>query len=129
MFELIKKLIQEGDGKPKAKDIITKLEGTQRLLYTDPSDPYESIYIRAKIQDGLLTVTDSECEHGPDGGWSHEILAFDKSNTQKAIAMLLERNNDPFDALSSMLSYENRTQVFRNLCKSKGIKYKNMFSF
>ena len=81
------------------KDFITKLEGTERLLYSDPSNPYESIYIEAKIRDGMVTVTDSECEHGLDSGWSHEILAFDKINTEKAISILLERNNDPFEVL------------------------------
>lgn len=53
----------------------------------------------------MLTVTDSECEHGLDSGWLNEILAFDKINTEKAISMLLERNNDPFEVLQ---------MVFRN---------------
>ena len=119
---------QVGRDTPTVKDILAKFEGKERLLYSDPSNPYESIYIKAGIKNGLLTVTDSECEHGPDGGWSYERLVFDKINTEKALFMLLEKNSDPFDALKSMLTYKNRTQIFQNMCKSRGIRYENLFS-
>lgn len=114
---------------PTIKDIITSYEGTEKLLYSDPSNPYESIYIRAKIKDGLLTVIDSECEHAPDGGWSHRILAFDKINTEKAFLMLLEKDHDPFKAIKDMLSYSERTGTFREACDKRGIKYKNTLAF
>ncbi len=114
---------------PTVKDVITAYEGTEKLLYQDPGNPYESIYIRAKVSDGLLTVTDSECEHGPDGGWSHRTLEFDKMNTEKVFLMLMERNPDPFGALKGMLSYQDRTGIFREMCDSRGIKYRQTLSF
>lgn len=114
---------------PKLNDIITSLEGTDRLIYSDSDNPYESIYIRAKIKDGLLTVTDSECSQGPGGGWSHRTLKFDGINTQKVFMLLLERNDNPLAALKDMVNYQDRTRVFRELCNEKGIEYKNLMAF
>lgn len=114
---------------PSVKNIIAAYEGKERLLYSCPDNPYESIYISAKISDGLLTVTDSECEHGPDGGWSHRTLAFDKVNTEKVIGILTENDPDPFTALKNMINYHDRTRAFRNMCDSRGIVYKNTLSF
>ena len=110
-------------------DIIDKYEGTEELLYSDPSNPYESIYIRAKFSNGQLTVTDSECEHAPDGGWSHRILEFDKGNTENAVLMLIEKDPDPFKALKSIISYQDRTGIFREMCDRREIKYKETFAF
>lgn len=108
---------------------ICSFEGKERLLYSDPTNPYESIYIRAKISDGKLTITDSECEHGPDGGWSRRIITFDKQNTIKAIALLMENNTDPLQALKKMLGYNERTMLFREACVTAGIEFKNQLSF
>jgi hypothetical protein len=111
------------------KNIISKYEGTEKLLYSDQSNPYESIYIRAKISNGLLTITDSECEHGPDGGWSHRTLTFDKINTELALKMLQKKSHNPFKALKGMLNYNDRTKVFQEMCDSHGIKYRNTLTF
>ena len=111
------------------REIIAKYEGTEKQLYSDPGNPYESIYIEAKISDGLLTVTDSMCEHGPDGGWSYRTLSFDRSNTEKAVAMLLENDPDPFQAMKCMLSYADRTRTFQKMCESRGIVFTNTLSF
>ena len=113
----------------KLQSLLHSLEGRESLLYSDDRNPYESIYIRAKIKNGLLTVEDSECEHGPDGGWSFRILAFDAENTKKALALLTEQNKDPFQGLKNMLSYTERTSAFRRACKERGISYKNTLSF
>ena len=81
---------------------ISEREGLEVQLYSDPSNPYESIYIKAKITDGALTVTDSECGHAPYGSWSHRIIRFDRENTEKVFAFLLEQNDDPYRALARM---------------------------
>lgn len=109
--------------------VISGYEGIEKLLYSDPDNPYESIYIRAKITNGALTVTDSECEHAPDGGWSHRIISFDRINTEKVFSFLLEKNSDPFRALSGMFSYNDRTRLFRKECDARGIAYKNQLAF
>ena len=111
------------------QDIIAASEGTEKLLWSCPDNPYESIYIHAKIENGLLTVTDNECEYGPDGGWSYRTITFDGDNTVKAISALMERDPDPFRALKRMLSYKDRTRVFLDLCDSRGIRYTNTLSF
>lgn len=110
-------------------DILAMYEGKEELLYSNSDNPYESIYIKAKIEDGQLTITDSECDHSPDGGWSHRTLEFDKANTEKVFSMLVERNSNPFKALKIMMSYKNRTKIFRDKCDQRGIKYKSMVSF
>ena len=110
-------------------DVITSYEGTEEMLFSTPKNPYESIYIRAKISNGILTVTDSECEHAPDGGWSHRILEFDENNTEEVFRMLLEINPNTFIALKNMFNYQDRTEVFRKKCDERGIEYKNMLSF
>lgn len=107
------------------KQWISDSKRTDKLLYSDPRNPYESIYISAKIIDGKLTVTDSECEHGPDGGWSHRIISFDEENTEKGFAFLLDRNADPFQALADMLSYKARTADFLDACNAKEICFEN----
>ena len=111
------------------KEVITSYEGTEEILFSTPNNPYESIYIRAKISNGILTVTDSECEHAPDGGWSHRILEFDENNTEEVFRMLLEINPNPFIALKNMFNYQDRTEVFRKKCDEREIEYKNMLSF
>ena len=77
------------------KKTIASYEGVKRLLYSDDSNPYESICIYAEVTKGSLTVTDSECEHGPDGGWSHGYYVFDEENTQKVFMLLMERDPNP----------------------------------
>ena len=114
---------------PEVKDVITTYEGTEKLLYSDASNPYESIYIRAEIRNRSLTVTDSECDHGPDGGWSHGTYTFDEENTEKVIFFLLEKNPDPFMAMESMMTYEDRTRVFAKMCDEKGIIYTHTLEF
>ena len=114
---------------PTVSEMIAMYEGTEKQLYSDPGNPYESIYIKAKISDGLLTVTDSECEHGPDGGWSFRTLLFDRVNTEKVFEMLLERDPDPFQAMKAMLSYADRTRTFQKMCESRGIVFTNTLSF
>lgn len=111
------------------KSTISAKEGTEKLLYSDPDNPYESIYIRAKVSEGLLTVIDSECEHAPDGGWSHRILSFDSRNTEAVFAFLLEMDHDPYRALAGMLSYNSRTGEFRKKCDARGIEYENKLAF
>ena len=106
------------------KQHIADNEGVKKLLYSDPSNPYESIYIEARIVNGALSVTDSECEHGPDGGWSHVTTSFDEENTEKVFTFLLERNADPFQALAKMMSYRSRTSDFLEVCDKRGIVYK-----
>ena len=58
-------------------------EGRKDLLFSTPDNPYESIYIYAEIKRGCLVITDSECDHAPDGGWSHQVITFDAGNTEK----------------------------------------------
>ena len=111
------------------KKLIASYEGTDKLLYTDPGNPYELIYIRAKVSDGMLVVTDSECEHGPDGGWTFRTLCFDKPASEKVFIMLLEINPDPFRAMAGLFNYNDRTQVFREMCDKRGIEYKDTLSF
>lgn len=33
-----------------------------------------------------LTVTDSECDHPPDGAWSWRTIQFDQENTRKVFS-------------------------------------------
>lgn len=110
-------------------DIVIQHEGKNVLLYSDPSNPYESIYIRAKIENGCLTVTDEEIEHGPDGGSSCRILTFDKENTKKVMALLSFGGADPFAALKAMMGYEQRTRVFTDSCTKLGIVFDNSLWF
>lgn len=104
-------------------------EGSESLLYSDPSNPYESIYIRARVVHGVLTVIDSECEHGPDGGWSHKTITFDRENTEKVFAFLLDMSYDPFRALARMIDYNDRTGHFLEVCDELGIRYESRWSF
>ncbi|MBR1759114.1 MAG: NAD(P)H-dependent oxidoreductase [Lachnospiraceae bacterium] len=105
------------------------MDRKEELLYSDPSNPYESIYIHAKIEDDCLTVVDSECEHGPDGGWSYRIITFDRENTVKAIDFLSQGGRDPFATLQRMLGYEQRTRKFREACDERGIQYQDRLAF
>ena len=105
------------------EQFISTFEGRESLLYSDPSNPYESIYIRAGVKNGELTITDSECEHAPDGGWSHLMITFDKMNTQKVFLFLLKKNPNPFAALQSMFNYTDRTRMFQQACKDRGIQF------
>ena len=108
---------------------IASLEGRDDLLFSTPDNPYESIDIYAKVRHGCLTITDSERDHGPDGGWSHGTLAFDEENTVKAIALLCESNSDPFQALQDMLDYSKRTRTFRDACTERGIQFEMTLAF
>ena len=120
---------KKGEFMSDIEKLIASYEGTDKLLYTDPGNPYESIYIRAKVSDGMLVVTDSECEHGPDGGWTFRTLSFDKPASEKVFIMLLEINPDPFRAMAGLFNYNDRTQVFREMCDKRGIEYKDTLSF
>ncbi len=113
----------------RIRGLVSSLEGKESMLYSDPGDPYESIYIRARVAGGALTVTDSECEHGQDGGWSHRILVFDGENTEKVFAFLSDMDPDPFRALSGMLDYRNRTRTFREACSARGIEFRDQLAF
>ena len=98
-------------------------EGRKDLLFSTPDNPYESIYIYAEIKHGCLVITDSECDHAPDGGWSHQVITFDAENTEKAFSLLCERNADPFLALADTFSYEERTRPFLADCRQRGVEY------
>lgn len=111
------------------KETVAKYEGYEKTLFEDPSNPYESVYIRAEVSGGKLTVTDSECEHGPDGGWTHRTFLFDKENTEKAFAFLTEQGTDPFVKLSGMIDGNVRTRRFTEACDERGIEYLSRFSF
>lgn len=107
--------------------LIADYEGKRYTLYEDPYNPYESIYIRAAFENGCMVLTDDEYEHGPDGGWSCEAMEFDRENTRKVIAVLLERGYDPLAVLKSMLSYEQRTRTFKKLCEERDIPFIRKF--
>lgn len=111
------------------KTLIASLDGQEKLLFSDPANPYESIYIRAAIFRGMLLVTDSECEHGPDGGWSHRTISFDGENTEKVLAFLRSRDSDPLRALAQMVGSSVRTRRFTDECDRRGIKYERRLSF
>lgn len=104
--------------------LIASMEGKDYLLYTADGNPYESIYIRAKVENGCLTITDSEFEHAPgDGAWATRII-FDEVNTRRVFAFLTEVSEDPIKELSGMISYRNRTRVFLAYCEARGIEWK-----
>ncbi|MBR5344596.1 MAG: hypothetical protein IK127_02055 [Clostridia bacterium] len=105
------------------EQLIASLDNTGHLLYSCPDNPYESIYIRAKISEGSLTITDEESEHAPGGGSSLEELKFDTMNTQKVFLFLLEIDPNPYLALSSMMSYMQRTKVFQAACQVRSIQF------
>ncbi len=98
-------------------------EGRKEMLYSDPSNPYESIYIRASVTGGRLTIDDDECEHGPDGGWSYKSLKFDKENTRKLLAILSAGNRDPFQVLKGMVGYQQRTRLIEDKCQEWDIVF------
>lgn len=115
--------------KDRIRELISSFEGTEKLLFSDPSNPYESIYISAYVYQGCLTVKDSECEHAPDGGWTHILVSFDRENTEKAFAYLSVIDPDPFRALARLVDYHNRTELFKEGCTKRGIQYETRFSF
>ena len=108
---------------------IMQSEGSEELLYSDESNPYESVCIRARIFGGALTVIDSECSHGPDGGWSHRILSFDRSGTEQVFDFLLDMLPSPFAALKRLVGYNDRTQRFAEECEKRGIAFESRWSF
>ena len=108
--------------------LISSCEGKEKRLYSDSGNPYESIEITARVSDGMLTVTDSECEHGPDGGWSCRTLTFDRVNTQRLSLLLAGVHPDPFRALSSMIDCAERTDRLLRQCRSSDIQYRDDLS-
>ena len=104
-------------------------EGKEEILYPDPNNPYESCEIRARIVGGALTINDSECGHAPDGGWSHRTIVFDRENTEKVFAFLLDACYDPFRALKNMINYNDGLIPFLDACNERGIKYESRWSF
>ena len=113
----------------KVNRAIASFEGKERLLYSNPDNPYESIYIKAQVEGGCLTITDRECGHAPDGRWSHRTLSFDAENTQKVFRFLLSKYASSVVGLANMLNGRNRTAVFQEACDARGIQYKNTLSF
>lgn len=111
------------------KKQVSESEGIDKLLYSNPHNPYESVYIRAKISDGKLTVTYSMCEHGPDGGWSHHTISFDRENTEKVFDVLLDKKADPFQALAEIIRRNAGTGDFLDICNTKGIRYKMYYEW
>ena len=107
---------------------IAEKECKEELLFSD-SNLYESIYIRARIYNGALTVIDSECGHAPDGGWSHRSILFDKENTERVVGILLDMSYDPYRGLKQLINYDSRLDHFIDICEQQGIKYESRWSF
>lgn len=108
---------------------LARMEGTEVLLDSDPTNPYESIYIYARVRDGVLNIIRSECEHAPDGGWSHKFVVFDEENTLKLLEILAEYRFDLPYALKRYLNVQDGTQEFEKFCVEKGIVYKIGYAF
>jgi len=106
-------------------DNIKAFEGQEHLLYSDSSNPYESIYIEAKVEDGKLTVTDTEIGHPPDDGSSTRVISFDEEGTRGVFRFLIAVRQDPVQALSSMMDYQNRTSSFLQRCDKCGVSYES----
>lgn len=104
---------------------ITQCEGESYLLYRDPSNPYEDITIKARIENRCLTVTDEEYAYGPDGGYSVREISFDRENTLKVMEMLWQPPQNPFNVLAKTMTYRDRTQPFRDACTERGIHFEN----
>jgi len=104
-------------------DWVSQYEGKQILLFEDRENPYESIYIKAGIAQGKLTMTDSECGHGPDGGWSFHYMEFDEDGTRSVMNFLSERGKEPFVVLKEMLNARDRMTLFADECKTRGIGF------
>ena len=106
---------------------ISRWEGKNLLLWEDQNNPYESIYIRACVEQGRLSLTDSQCDHAPDGGWSHIVLEFDEENSGRVIEFLSEDGKEPFAVLKGMLDSQNRSGRFVEECQVRNIAFKKKF--
>ena len=132
--EETEKLLNEDSNNPEIMIEIMKTisenEGKKYLLYEDPSNPYETIAIDAKIEDGKLVITDFESDHDPDGGRSWKVITFDQENTRKVLGYLMKKNREaPFGELAKMIGYTKRTQVFLDQCEKRGINYTKQLCF
>lgn len=107
----------------KVKEFIAANEGETKLLYSDPSNPYEEIIIKAVIKNGELIITDFE---SADYGSSKRVITFDKENTEKVFSFLMEKaSRAPFLKLAMMMGYDNRTSTFLSQCDLLAITYEN----
>ena len=108
---------------------LARMEGVEVLLDSDPTNPYESIYIYVRIRDGILNIIRSECEHAPDGGWSHKFVVFDAENTLKLLQILADDRYDLPYALKKYLNVQDGTLKFEKFCEERGIPYKIGYGF
>ena len=108
---------------------IEESDGRDKILFTDERDPYESTYIRARVRGRALSIIDSVCDHGLDGGWSHMTVSFDREETEKVFSFLMDQTYDPFRALSRMVDGELGLARFTRACDERGIRYESRLEF